>query len=133
MSPWRKGRRRTPADPATGGPGYAVPAAFGDFFETSMTAAQNGTPAPPADQFERAVAAELLALGAIRLVVGLSYTVGFLMWKQATPGKLALGLVPIAGFLGTVFSLLDASWPVWDDKLQAIHDKVAKTSVVRVR
>ncbi len=30
-------------------------------------------------------------------------------------------------------SLLDYLWPLWDDKKQAIHDKLAKTNVVRVR
>jgi uncharacterized RDD family membrane protein YckC len=29
--------------------------------------------------------------------------------------------------------LLDYLWPLWDDKKQALHDKVAKTNVVRTR
>ena len=141
-----------------------IVSAFGDYFDASMSAAESGRPAPPADQFQRDVAGEFLALGAIGLVVGLLYTVGFLMWKQATPGKLAIGLrirlrdrpelplstvlvrwatqsavpglvglVPFIGIIGSVFSLLDGLWPLWDDKKQAIHDKVAKTNVVRVR
>ena len=28
---------------------------------------------------------------------------------------------------------LDYLWPLWDDKKQAIHDKIAKTNVVRIR
>ena len=51
--------------------------------------------------------------------------------QSAVPGL--VGLVPFIGFLGTIFSLLDALWPLWDDKRQAIHDKVAKTNVIRVR
>lgn len=34
------------------------------------------------------------------------------------------------GFLG-FFNLINVLWPLWDDKRQAIHDKVAKTNVVR--
>ncbi len=33
-----------------------------------------------------------LGVGAIGLLVGMAYEVGFLRWKQATPGKLAMGL-----------------------------------------
>ena len=32
-----------------------------------------------------------------------------------------------------IYSLLNYLWPLWDDKKQAIHDKVAKTNVVRIR
>jgi len=32
-----------------------------------------------------------------------------------------------------LYSLLDVLWPLWDDKKQAIHDKIAGTNVVRVR
>jgi len=38
--------------------------------------------------------------------------------------------VPILGVLLSLFSLLDFLWPLWDDKKQAIHDKVAATNVV---
>ena len=86
------------------------------------------------------------------------------MWKQATPGKLLIGLrvrlreqarpdaarhrpaalgrpvrrrhprlVPYVGSITGLYSLLDYLWPLWDDKKQAIHDKIAKTNVVRVR
>ncbi|MEO8556896.1 MAG: RDD family protein [Actinomycetota bacterium] len=40
------------------------------------------------------------------------------------------GLVPVLGFFGSLFSLLDVLWPLWDDKKQAIHDKAAATNVV---
>ena len=44
-----------------------------------------------------------------------------------------VGLVPmVGGFLG-LYMLVDDLWPLWDDKKQALHDKVAKTNVVRVR
>jgi uncharacterized RDD family membrane protein YckC len=41
-----------------------------------------------------------------------------------------VGLVPVLGFFGTLFTLFDSLWPLWDDKNQAIHDKVAATNVV---
>jgi uncharacterized RDD family membrane protein YckC len=40
------------------------------------------------------------------------------------------GLVPVVGALGSLFTLLDGLWPLWDDKKQAIHDKAAATNVV---
>ena len=86
------------------------------------------------------------------------------MWKQATPGKLMVGLrvrlreqarpdAPphraaalgrpvrpgrprdraVRRHLSSLYSLLDDLWPLWDDKNQAIHDKIAKTNVVRLR
>ena len=44
-----------------------------------------------------------------------------------------LGLVanlPLIGLLGTIGAVLDLLWPAWDDKRQALHDKVAATQVV---
>jgi uncharacterized RDD family membrane protein YckC len=41
-----------------------------------------------------------------------------------------VGLVPVVGSLGSLFTLMDSLWPLWDDKKQAIHDKVAATNVV---
>lgn len=97
------------------------------------------------------------------LPVSYAYNVGFLVWKGATPGKLMLGMrvrlretpgnlswgnatirwvfkdLPTAGAVGPVaipaalYSMLDGLWPLWDDKWQAIHDKLAKTNVVKVR
>lgn len=44
-----------------------------------------------------------------------------------------LGTVPILGSVLSLYPVLDSLWPLWDDKRQALHDKVAKTNVVRVR
>jgi uncharacterized RDD family membrane protein YckC len=138
--------------------------AFGDYFDAAMTAAETGQPEPSTAALEQQMTDASLAIGLVGLVVGLVYTVGFLLWKQATPGKLAVGLrirlrespelplsailtrwatqsgapglfglVPVVGILASVFTLLDALWPLWDDKNQALHDKVAKTNVVRTR
>ena len=41
-----------------------------------------------------------------------------------------VGSVPVIGSLGSLFSMVDVLWPLWDNKKQAIHDKVAATNVV---
>jgi uncharacterized RDD family membrane protein YckC len=105
-----------------------------------------------------------MIVGAIALALGFVYHVGFLMWKQGTPGKLVtglrvrrrdvagpmplgtvllrwlgqfgvgiIGLVPYIGNVSGLYNILDGLWPLWDGKKQAIHDKIAKTNVVRVR
>ena len=40
------------------------------------------------------------------------------------------GSVPVLGNLLSLFSLINVLWPLWDNKNQAIHDKVAATNVV---
>jgi uncharacterized RDD family membrane protein YckC len=44
-----------------------------------------------------------------------------------------LSVVPFVGSFAGLFPLLDGLWPLWDDKRQALHDKAARTNVVRVR
>jgi uncharacterized RDD family membrane protein YckC len=44
-----------------------------------------------------------------------------------------LNVVPGIGTLASIFPLLDGLWPLWDGKKQALHDKAARTNVVRVR
>ncbi len=136
----------------------------GAFVDQAMTAVQNGSTTPSSTQLELDLAGAALAIAAISLAVNLVYTIAFLSWKQATPGKLALGLrvrlretpdlplatillrwatqtgapglialVPIVGVVGSGYAVLDGLWPLWDDKRQALHDKVAQTNVVRVR
>jgi len=61
---------------------------------------------------------------------------GISVRRAAEPGPLPLGtavmrrLVPLAGQFVPFLSLLDGLWPLWDDKRQALHDKVASTQVV---
>ena len=43
-------------------------------------------------QLQSDIAGPLAIIALIQLVLGFAYHVGFLMWKQATPGKLVLGL-----------------------------------------
>jgi len=41
-----------------------------------------------------------------------------------------VGSIPLVGALASFFGLIDSLWPLWDDKKQAIHDKVGATNVV---
>jgi len=65
-----------------------------DIFRDAIDAAQAGRPAPQPSQAEiyAHVGTALLGLTLVSLVVGLAYNAGFLRWKQATPGKLMLGM-----------------------------------------
>ena len=55
-----------------------------------------------------------------------------LRWLVQNAGSI-VAVVPLVGSAGSLFSLLDSLWPLWDDKNQALHDKAARTNVVRVR
>jgi uncharacterized RDD family membrane protein YckC len=46
-------------------------------------------------------------------------------------GYRLLNLIPFVGIVGLIYQLLNYLWPLWDDKNQALHDKLAKTNVVR--
>ena len=115
-------------------------------------------------QLQRDLIKPLAGVVAIQLVISFAYYTGFLMWKQATIGKLALGLrvrlrekpgpmsfgtvalrwlgqfgigilglIPFVGSITGLYALLDDLWPLWDNDRQALHDKIAKTNVVRIR
>jgi uncharacterized RDD family membrane protein YckC len=45
-------------------------------------------------------------------------------------GLSLLASVPLVGSLFSLLGLLNNLWPLWDDKKQALHDKVAATNVV---
>ena len=58
-------------------------------------------------------------------------SVGDAFKRIALPAAFGLlGNVPVVGALFSVGYLLDLLWPAWDDKRQALHDKVAATNVV---
>jgi len=42
-----------------------------------------------------------------------------------------LGFIPVLGSILGIYPVVDSLWPLWDGKKQALHDKVAKTNVVR--
>lgn len=46
-------------------------------------------------------------------------------------GLSTLATIPLVGILFSLLSLLNVLWPLWDDKRQTWHDKVAGTQVVR--
>jgi uncharacterized RDD family membrane protein YckC len=128
----------------------------------AMNAPQGTTPDTNAllDQ----IAKPLLYIGLVTNALRFGYYVGFLRWRQATPGMLALGLrvrlrerpgpMPLrtvvlrwlghygpallslaatGGAASGLYTLVDYLWPLWDGKKQAVHDKIARTNVVRVR
>jgi uncharacterized RDD family membrane protein YckC len=45
-------------------------------------------------------------------------------------GTSLLSLVPGIGASAVIIKLLNLLWPLWDDKRQALHDKIAATNVV---
>ena len=89
--------------------------------------------------------------GLVLWLITTAYCLVFWTTLAQTPGKMALGisvrradapgplsigtsllrrLVPLAGQFLSLLSLIDYLWPLWDDKRQALHDKVASTQVV---
>ena len=44
-----------------------------------------------------------------------------------------LQAVPVVNLVTWVYPLLDCLWPLWDGRRQSLHDKLARTCVVRRR
>jgi len=101
---------------------------------------------PPADVFQYVIWGAIVGV-----LIAAAYEVFFLRRSGATPGKRIAGisvrlrnqagplpmsavLVRTACYFGfsliSIVSLLDVLWPLWDDKKQALHDKVVATNVV---
>jgi uncharacterized RDD family membrane protein YckC len=105
----------------------------------------------------RDIAAQSLRVGLITWGAVTVYCLAFWTTLAQTPGKMALGIsvrradrpgpldistalrrrvlsalqiVPLVSSLYFIVFLLDYLWPLWDDKRQALHDKVAATQVV---
>ncbi|HSF98186.1 MAG TPA: RDD family protein [Ornithinibacter sp.] len=135
--------------------------AFTDFLTASLEAGETGSAMPDQSAYVSEMLAASLPITIISLVVGILYETAFLVWRGATPGKIALGtvvrrvgsagkltladaikrqligigtavlgLAPVVGLLGSVVSVLDPAWLLWDPKRQTLHDKVADTVVV---
>lgn len=127
----------------------------------TVRAAQEGRPAPPVPDVNQILSpSDQLLLVVIPLVAGMLYHSAFVRLKGATPGKSVCGLrvvpvdrgryagklawatafvratvwvVPAAvGYLGLI-RLLDALFPLWHPRRQALHDLAAKTQVVKIR
>ncbi|GAA1169379.1 hypothetical protein GCM10009584_07870 [Ornithinimicrobium humiphilum] len=132
-----------------------VPGVWGDYVDWFMEAADPATAGaatnldPPADLLARISTWSLVVAA-----VGMVYEIVMVTLAGGTLGKLALGLrVRLreqAGKIGwgssilralvyqvcglfTPVAVLNVLWPLWDAKRQALHDKVARTNVVRVR
>jgi uncharacterized RDD family membrane protein YckC len=129
-----------------------------DQFTQGLQAAQAGAAASSAGFTDPRLVRAAGIISLVELVVSLVYELGFLLWRQATPGKLLLGLrvrrwAPGARLtptvvarrwlasegastlpsVGYVYYLIDVLWPLLDPRRQALHDKFAGTSVVRPR
>ncbi len=128
-------------------------------FMSLMRQAAQGTVIDPAQASQVFDPSDQWAVIGVTLAVGLIYHAGFLRWKGATPGKLAVGLrvtpvdrgrdpgalgwssiavrvavclIPgVISIVGPIFRLVDVLFPLWQPKRQALHDLAAKTQVVR--
>ena len=134
--------------------------AMSDAFSAIVRAAQAGQPPPQLNPTDLLSASDQLAITSVTLALQMIYLVTFLRWKAATPGKLVCGLrvVPVdvglsraplpwpvillrsaiwvlpgaIGVLG-VITVIDALFPLWNPKRQALHDLAARTQVVSLR
>lgn len=127
--------------------------------EEASRAAQTGQPYSMPSATDMISTSDQLALNLIAVAVGLIYHVLFVRFKGATPGKMACRLrvvptdvgrhtgmlpwgtsviraliwvLPKAFSLLSLFRLLDALFPLWHPKRQALHDMAAKTQVVKL-
>jgi uncharacterized RDD family membrane protein YckC len=66
--------------------------AFSSYWDDVWDSIDDGTEAPSGTQLQRDLLGPLVAISLISAAISLVYNVGFLMWRQATPGKLMIGL-----------------------------------------
>lgn len=133
---------------------------FGDFFDEMITAAEAGrtmpTTLPPSIMTQLLTIGLISALLALvyeivllkvasgtlgKLALGIRVRLrdqpGPLTWSTSAlrglvwQGPGLVSNVPVVGFLGTLFTLLNGLWPLWDSHKQSLNDKLAKTNVVR--
>ena len=125
-------------------------------FTEGVDAARTGAQPPVAIWTDPRLISAAGVISLVQLVLSLFYEIGFLLWRQATPGKLLVGLrvrpwavgtrlSPTAVArrwlasegamsvpnIGTVYYIVDVFWPLRDPRRQALHDKFAGTCVVR--
>ena len=124
-----------------------------DWIEANQTAFETGTVNPFALYTESGALGPLIGAQLVLYIVQAIYTIGLVGWRGATLGKLIMGIqvrdwntpgVPtwgqatkrwvtgeLVGALVGLYSLIDALFPLWDDRKQALHDKWPGTVVVR--
>jgi uncharacterized RDD family membrane protein YckC len=136
---------------------------LGDWFNERFDTGASGDPFSGMfdvpDIFNPLTGPGLASLAAVT-AISVLYNVAFLRWKQATPGKLvvgirvrlrespdlpwsaiwrrygfvaavsALGRIPLLGTVFLILSVVDDVWPLADGNRQALHDKLAGTNVV---
>jgi uncharacterized RDD family membrane protein YckC len=134
--------------------------AMSEAIAAAARAAQAGQPSPPLTPTDLLSATDQLLVTGVTVGLALVYIVAFLRWKGATPGKLVCGLrvVPVDEGLSrarlpwqtvlvraaiwvlpglfsllAVITVIDALFPLWHPKRQALHDLAARTQVVAVR
>ncbi|MGO0576913.1 RDD family protein [Ornithinimicrobium panacihumi] len=90
---------------------------FGLVYETVLTTLLGGTLGK-------------LALG---LRVRLREAAGNLQWGPSAIRAAIWNLPQLINTIGSIFALVNGLWPLWDDKRQALHDKAARSNVVRKR
>src|SRR4051794_22148491 len=103
--------------------------------DAAMQASQAGD-SPPAFQYDDATIRALLVVSLVWVLVTLAYNLVFLLWRAATPGKLACGLVvrrwapgesltvavvvrrwlafeaaSAISYIGSIYLLVDILWP----------------------
>jgi len=147
------------AVPLTFAPMTRVASIFQDFLKEVMAAAEAGSSTMPTQPTElngplMQISLTILAVYLVyeiafitrtgatigKRVVGISVRlrdkpgppplVAVLKRTAVKEGGNLVGSVPVLGSFGSLFGLIDVLWPLWDDKKQAIHDKVGATNVV---
>jgi uncharacterized RDD family membrane protein YckC len=133
---------------------------FGDYMREAIAAAEAGSstlPDQPTAELTGPILQVTLTMLAVYLVYEIAFLtltgatlgkriVGISVRLRDKPGPPPLGAVlrrtavkeggnivgsvPLLGIFGSLFSLVNVLWPLWDDKKQAIHDKVGATNVV---
>lgn len=146
--------------PLTFGPLQRAATSIQAYFDDVVAAVQAGSttmPTPPDADFAGPILQVSLIMLALYLVYEVAFltrsgatpgrrVVGISVRLRDRPGPPPLaavlkrtavkqggdlvGVVPVLGVFGSTFTLLDSLWPLWDDKKQAIHDKVGATNVV---
>ena len=130
--------------------GWLATPRLGELVDQMVRAAQAGDESQLLE-LQNAMTGPTVQFSIVLWLVASAYCLVFWTTSGQTPGKKALGisvrradqpgplplgtavlrrLVPLASQVVPFLSLLDGLWPLWDDKRQALHDKVASTQVV---